>query len=278
MNCPKCGSFVEDGKEYCFMCGTKIGRGDFQSPGRTDENPSLNEEYYRKKEEYKNRLNNYRDVEIKRRDNEKKDIFDIYQEHNILFRTVVLLIVVGVGFFIFFKIKGNQVKVPEKTGIANDLYYEVSSLMSKAGDGNEYTLSNGTGADCSIKVVYEASSSKDFKEDLYTAVENNYIPAYDEKGNLEVGAQIPLYQKGDIQINGVSWYYINVLYKTNEGDNFTFLKHKYLAATKNGFGYTLILTNNTSVGLNSSNSENRDYYTCVHILDGFMRSLEFVKK
>ncbi len=277
MNCPKCGSFIEEGKEYCFMCGTKIGSGEFQSPGRSDENPSLNEEYYRKKEEYKNRLRNYRDVEVKRADNEKKDIFDIYAEHNVLFKTVVLLIIVGVGFFIFFKIKTNQTKLAEKQGVANDLYYEVSSLMSKSGDGNVYSLSNGVGADCSIRVLYEASTSKDFKEDLYKIVEQEYVPQYDDKGNLEVGTQVPLYQKGELQINGTSWYYINVLFKANEGDNYTFLKHKYLATTKNGFGYTIILTNNTIVSLNSRANENPNYFKCVHILDGFTRSLEFVK-
>ena len=44
MNCPKCGSYVEDGKTYCFMCGTKLGNTDFSSAGRIDQNPSLNEE------------------------------------------------------------------------------------------------------------------------------------------------------------------------------------------------------------------------------------------
>ena len=155
MNCPKCGNYVDDGKDYCFMCGTKLGGSDFSSPGRNDVNPSLNEDYYRKKEEYNNRLNNYRDVEIKRVENDKKDFIDIYTEYKMFFRIGGFLILAGLCVTIFLWIAKGGNKDEELKPALEELYFKVSDKLTNTNSANgllSYSLSNSKGTSCSISV------------------------------------------------------------------------------------------------------------------------------
>ncbi len=269
MNCPKCGNYVEDGKEYCFMCGTKLGGSDFSSPGRVDTNPSLNEDYYRKKEEYNNRLNNYRDVEIKRVKDDKKDFIDIYTEYKIFFKVGGYLILMILGVVIFLWVaKGNNKDVVYKP-VINNLYYTVDSKLTNTNNSNGanvYSLSNAKGTACSITAYMDSQNSSDHVQDFFTLKEDTLAPAYDDSGEVVDASKIPLYQNGSLKINNVEWYYLNVFYRKNPSDNYTSLRYRFLSAGNNGMFYNIELANFA------------DTPECNALLDSFLRSLRFVEK
>ncbi len=267
MNCPKCGNYIEDGKEYCFMCGTKLGGSDFSLPGRMDTNPSLNEDYYKKKEEYNNRLKNYRDVEIKRGNGEKRDFLDFYSDFRIFFKLGGLLFVLVIAFLVFSSIaKKNNMDIELKP-VIQDLYYRVNDKLTNTTSGNGanvYSLNNNKGTSCSIIVYLDNSNTSDHVGTYFSDKEENLVPSYDTEGNVEDSLAIPLFQKSLIKINGGDWYYLNVFYKKNLSEDFVDLKYRYLSAAHNGLFYNIELAN-------YDNSQE-----CNSLLDSFLRSLQFV--
>lgn len=267
MNCPKCGNFVEDGKEYCFMCGTKLGGSDFSSPGRNDFNPSLNEDYYRKKEEYNNRMNNYRDVEIKRVKDDKRDFIDIYTEYKIFFKIGGFLIIAVAAVAIFLGISKSKNKEEQLKPSLQNLYYKVDSKLTNTSSNNGdfiYSLSNDKGTSCAIRVYLDNSNSSDHVNDYFTVKEDQLKPVYDDYGDVTDVTSIPLYQRGSLRINNVDWYYLNVFYRKNPSDNFTSLRFKYLSAGHNGLFYNIELANYN------------DLAECNTLTDSFIRSLQFI--
>lgn len=277
MNCPKCGNYVDDSKEYCFMCGTKLNKGGFSSGNRFNENPSLNEDYYRKKEEYKNRMNNYRNVEIKRGADEKKDIFDLYAEHEVAFKIVCLSIAVVIGLLIYFKLASTDQKDTIKKPLLQNLYFKVSEEMEQTSSSNGSTLysisdESGLGITCSLQAAVSVTNSNKEVEQAFENVKlDKTKDIYDDKLNLN-GQEVPLFQNGEIELNHVKWYYLNVLYNKSaaEADKYTNLKERYLATSYSGYFYALVLTDNSSTGSDASNH-------CQSIFDSFLRSVEFVE-
>ena len=269
MNCPKCGNYVDDGKEYCFMCGTKLGGNEFSSPGRSDFNPSLNEDYYRKKEEYNNRLNNYRDVEIKRVENDKRDFIDIYTEYKLFFRIGEFLALAGICFAIFLWIaKGNNKDVV-LSPILEELYFKVDDKLTNTNSGNGafvYSLSNSKGTSCSITIGLDSQNSSDHVQDYFLSREASLAPTYDDSGSVVDNMLIPLYQNGSLRINNNEWFYLNVFFRKNPSDNYTSLRYKYLSAGYNGRFYNIELANY------------EDSIECNALLDSFLRSLKFINK
>ena len=266
MNCPKCGNYVDDNKEYCFMCGTKLGGSDFSSPGRTDVNPSLNQDYYRKKEEYNNRLKDYRKVEIKRVENDKKDFIDVYTEYKMFFKIGGFIVLAALVVFIYLWVaKANnkdEVLVPKIEG----LYYKVSEKLTNTNNNGAfiYSLSNPKGTSCSVTVYLDTQNSSDHVNDFFLAKEQILVPNYDDSGEVVDNMAIPLFQNGSININKDEWYYLNVFYRKNPSDNFTSLRYKYLSAGHNGRFYNIELAN-----YDDSNE-------CNILLDSFLRSLKFI--
>ena len=281
MNCPKCGNYVEEGKEFCFMCGTKLGENDFSSPGRNGftsavkndfsssnyNNMPLSEDYYKKKEEYNNRLNNYRDVEIKRVKDDKKDFIDIYKEYNIFFKVGGILFLIVLGSFIFVMVSKSINKEEVLKPVTQNLYYKVDSTLTKTSDnngGDVYALTNNKGVSCSVKVTIDNTSSSDHIKDYFSIKEGQLLPTYNDYGDVVDVSTIPLFQEGSIKINNVIWYYMNVYYRKNPSDNYTALRHRFLSAGHNGVFYNLELSNFD------------DLNECNLTLDSFLRSLQFI--
>lgn len=275
MNCPKCGNYVEDGKTYCFMCGTKIGNSDFSSPGRIVENPSLNEDYYRKKEEYKNRLRNYREPDDeedkKKKKLEKKDIFDIFEEYNTLIKVGFLLFVVVLGVFILYRVsvRNNRDKVLKP--VIGKLYYEVDSALESSSSNNGavvYNLSKDKGTSCSISVAENSSTSGDYVKEKFESIENYYISLikYDNEMRVENNIDIPLFQSDSFVVNNVTWNYLYVFYRKSINDDYNHLKYRHLSVGYRQSFYDISLVNND------------DTDECNAYLDSFIRSLKFISE
>ena len=267
MNCPKCGNYVDDGKEYCFMCGTKLGGSDFSSPGRTEINAPMNEEYSKKKEEYNNRLKNYRDVEIKRVENDKRDFIDIYTDYKIFFKIGEFLVLASIVVFIFLWVaKGHnkdEVLAPKLEG----LYFKVNDKLTNTGNNNGalmYSLSNTKGTSCSVSTYLASQNSSDYVSEFFAERQLGLAPSYDDAGEVTDTMAIPLFQEGAVNINGTEWFYLNAFYKKNPSDNYTSLRYRYFSVGHNGRFYNIEL----------ANFDNSD--ECNALLDGFLRSLKFI--
>lgn len=280
MRCPKCGAVIENGKDFCFMCGTKLGDSDGfgsgnsmggpQQPMFSEYNPSLNENYYKQKEAYNNRLSNYRDVNIdKNIEAGDKDIFDFFSEHKTLIRIVgILVIVIGIGFGAY---KFYQHKTTDKplTPVLQNLYYEVDSSFKKV-SGNQsqvlYAKSSDKGNDCSISVLYGTTTSGDHVKDLYESIRTTKTQSiYDDNLNVIDAKQVPLFSDGSIMVNNNTWYYFYEYYRPTESGEYSLLKFRYLSSVYKGYYYDITLINNS----NDS--------TCTVSLDKFIKTLNFVE-
>ena len=106
MRCPKCGAFLEDGKTSCYMCGADFNKMSFSSndefggaSGNNNYNPNLNSDYLKKKEEYNNRFNDYKNVKFDAVTNQEKDIFDIFAQYGKIIKLgLVVLAVIIISF------------------------------------------------------------------------------------------------------------------------------------------------------------------------------------
>lgn len=280
MKCPKCGAVIEIGKDYCFMCGTKLGDGsgfgsgssmsNHQQPMFSEYNPSLNENYYKQKEAYNNRLSNYRDVNINK--NIKagdKDIFDFVSEHKMLVRVVGIIVLVIVLVFGTYKFYQYQTAEKSLTPVLQDLYYEVDSSFKKI-NGNQsqvlYTKSSNKGNDCSISVLYGSSTSGDHVNDLFESIKINKTQSiYDDNLNVIDAKQVPLFTDGSLMINNNTWYYLYEYYRPTDSGDYSLLKFRYLSSVYKGYYYDITLVNNS----NDS--------TCTLSLDKFIKTLSFVE-
>lgn len=280
MRCPKCGAVIENGKDYCFMCGTKLGDGsgfgsgssmsNSQQPMFSEYNPSLNENYYKQKEAYNNRLSNYRGVNINK--NIKagdKDIFDFVSEHKMLVRVVGIIALVIVLVFGTYKFYQYQTSEKPLTPVLQDLYYEVDSSFKKI-NGNQsqalYTKSSNKGNDCSISVLYGSSTSGDHVNDLFESIKINKTQSiYDDNLNVIDAKQVPLFTDGSLMINNNTWYYLYEYYRPTDSGDYSLLKFRYLSSVYKGYYYDITLVNNS----NDS--------TCTLSLDKFIKTLSFVE-
>jgi predicted nucleic acid-binding Zn-ribbon protein len=106
MRCPKCGAFMEQGKDICFMCGTNAktyvpannnNNNNFNRPvdsafgsganfNNNNNNNAVfgsgasfnNSNYNQMKENYLNSKKDYRNVELKPVKNGERDMFDFF--------------------------------------------------------------------------------------------------------------------------------------------------------------------------------------------------------
>lgn len=262
MRCPKCGAFIEDGKDTCFMCGTNVNA--FQTPTN---NYNYQNNYMQQKEAYNNRMDDYRNVQITAKDGDK-DVFDFFQEHKLLIRFVGLLLLIAILGTIGFKYYKSKTKAIEKKALLSNLYYDIDKELNLVDGNNEkyYNRSGTTGVECSIKITTGTSESNSQIDDYFNKILDDKVPDLNENGEVENPLDEYIYQRGTIAINGTTWSYINMFYKEKGTEGFTSLKYRYLSALHNGAYYNIEL-------FNSGNDTK-----CTNSIDSFSRTLEFLDK
>ena len=264
MRCPKCGAFIEDGKDTCFMCGTNINS--YQQSNNKNNNYNYQNNYMQQKQAYNNK-NDYRNVEITVKDGDK-DVFDIIQEHKLLIRFVLILLLVAIIGAIGYKYYQSKTKAKVKKPIVSSLYYDIDEGLNLVTNNNEYyyNKSGATGVECSIKITTGTSSSNSQIEDYFNKILEEKKPTLDENGDVGNPLDEYIIQKGTIEINGASWSYINMFYHQQPGDGFPLLKYRYMSALHNGSFYNIELFNN--------NNDTK----CTNSIDSFSRTMEFIDK
>ena len=292
MKCPKCGAVIEEGKTVCFMCGASIdvGNNGFGGGSSSDGfstgfggggnhnttldnyNPSLDDNYYRMKEEYNNSKNTYREKKAKvTNPSDKKDMFDFISENKTIIRIVLIILFLALVAFLITKWYKKKTAIPPKVPVVNNaLYFVVPKEFKEinGGNGNStiYTLSGATGNACSISVLVGPSTSEDVVSNYFKNVRASAVSdIYDNDFEIKDYTKIPLFQEDQVAINGVAWYYLYEYYRLKYPGDYVHLKNKYLNAVKDGYVYSIVLTNND----NDSK--------CNLYLDNFARTLEFVE-
>lgn len=296
MRCPKCGAFMEEGKDVCFMCGINVktynpgmnntnntsfssnddtsgmfgsGSGNVNKNNNFGYNPSMNSDYNRKKEEYQNRFNNYRDVTPHPVKNGEKDIFDFFTEHKKVITLVFCVLVIGILAFVgnlYYKHKTKEVLVEP---IMMNLYYEIDDSF-KAVSGNSssnkvYSKSGDKGNACSITITYGTGTTGDHVEEFFKNIKDTKEPEKDEDGKALNEMEIYTAQDDKTELNGATWYYLNLFYKTEVSGEPTHLKYKYFTSMYNGYFYDIELVNNSNDA------------SCSASLDNFSKSLKFIE-
>ena len=155
MRCPKCGAFLEEGKKNCFMCGaswsdaSKKEEYNNASYKANEQNNFYQEQYLRQKEEYKERMTDYRNVPIEAQKGDR-DIVDFYMAHKkIINFLLIVLLLVGVGVAVF-KIYEKKNTVPPKEPLLGELYFEVDKeyiAIEQTNTSITYSKSGDKGSD-----------------------------------------------------------------------------------------------------------------------------------
>lgn len=278
MRCPKCGAFMEDGKDICLMCGTNVknyvpdqdngnpfSKGDntFGS-GNDFMNPNMGG-FNRNNSSNKNEYKNVTYAPIK---NEEKDFFDKYAENKKLINVILICVLIGIVIaagVIYFNIKNKP--TPKKAKLQN-LYFEVDDSLeevSTSGSGKlVYIKSGDKGNACSITIGYGSSTSGDHVYEYFTKSKEALEPERDKEGNVIDEMSIYTADEGDMTMRGSVWYFLNIFYKTSPKGSPTALRYKYLTSVYKGYYYDIELVNNSNDA------------TCNASLDNFAKTLEFL--
>ncbi len=291
MRCPKCGAFMEEGKDVCFMCGintktyvpennnnnfnrpidpafgsgANFGGGnnsDFSSGSysATFNNPA--------RDNYMNNKNDYRNVELKPVKNGERDMFDFFSEHKRTIKIVLLVALIGVLALIGSIYYKHRTKELEAQPVFKNLYFEVDDSLQLVGNssnsGVAYNKSGKKGTDCSITVTIGSTTSGDHVKEWFYTQKSSLQPELDANGNVVDSLDIFTSQEGEFELNKNSWNYLNVFYQKDKTSKPTQLRYKFMTAMYKGFYYDIVLVNN-------SNDT-----ACNASLDNFSRSLKFI--
>lgn len=278
MRCPKCGAFMEDGKDVCLMCGTNVntyvpdnnmnhtfgsGNSAFGSGNdfRNVDRGGFNKSNGSSRTDYKNA--SYAPVK-----KEDKDIFDKYQEnkkliHTLLFLGLVILITI-IGF-VYFKAKNKPIELKP---VLQNLYFEVDDSLEAvqaSGSGKLTFIKSGEkGNACSISIGYGSSTSEDHVYEYFKKSKDALEPERDKEGNVINDLDIYTPDEGNSVINNTTWYYMNIFYKTSLEGSATSLRYKYMTSMYKGYFYDIELVNNSNDA------------TCNASLDNFAKTLKFL--
>lgn len=292
MRCPKCGSFLEDGKSKCFLCGfdangatgaiqsegfsnnSGFGSGSGFSTGmnNTGANTNMNSDYLSRKEAYVNRMKNYRDVDYSAKKGDKRDFIDIYTAHKRLFRVLfsaigITILVLIIRYFYVLKTTPEAIKP-----LIGDLYYEVDESFTNTSAGNDervYTKSGSKGTNCSISIKVGTNTTGDHVAEYYEGVKTKLAPETDKEGNILNHNQVFNTTDNELSIDNTVWYYMNVYYRSNldKPNDFDILKYRYFTSMYKGYYYDIELVLN-----------NNDDSTCKSSINNFINSLQFIKE
>lgn len=291
MRCPKCGAFMEQGKDVCFMCGTNAktyvpnnnNNSNFNRPvdsnfgsGANFSNNSdfgsggnfSNSNYNQMKENYLNSKKDYRNVEIKPVKNGERDMFDFFSENKgkikivLLVALIILLCVIGNAYY------KHKIKETEQLPVFKNLYFEVDESLQQVSNnsnsGVAFNKSGTKGTDCSITITIGSSTSGDHVKDWFTAQKVALNPELDQTGKVVDDLDIYTSQESSLTLNDSSWHYLNIFYKKDLTSQPTQLRYKFLTSMYKGYYYDIVLVNNS----NDS--------ACTASLDNFSRSLKFL--
>lgn len=290
MRCPKCGAFMEEGKDVCFMCGVNTktyvpenntnynrptdsafgsganfnnNNGGFSSGGNFS-NPAYNQ----MKDNYMNNKNNYRNVELKPVKNGEKDMFDFFSENKTVIK-IVLLVGLAIILFIVGKLYYNsRTKEVKLEPVFNNLYFEIDDSLqqvsSSSSSGVAFNKSGTKGTDCSITITIGTSTSEDHVKDWFTTQKAALEPEKDSSGNVVDELKIYTAQESSLTLNDASWHYMNIFYKKDKTSEPTQLRYKFLTSLYKGYYYDIVLVNNSNDA------------ACNASLDNFSRSLKFI--
>ena len=276
MRCPKCGAFLEEGKTSCYMCGVDFNKmnsssnnSEFGGASSTNGfNPNLNSDYLKKKEEYNNRFNDYKNVKFDASVNQDKDIFDIFAQYGKIIKIGLVVFSLIIISIVLYKYSQNKSEFKPVEPVIGSLYYKVNDDFIAVSNQNNVFVYNRTGekgSDCSITIQYSAGTSEDHVKELFSAVKKNHAPVRDKNNNIAVELNDYSSQESSLSINNSTWYYINLFYRKDLNSEFTQLRYKYLTAVYQGYYYDVALVNNGND------------LTCSSSLDNFAKSLTFVK-
>lgn len=291
MRCPKCGSFLEEGKTKCFMCGFdangdtgasqtsnfnngggfSTGNGFSTGMNNTGANFNNNVDYMMKKDAYNNRMKDYHNVDISAKKGEKKDLIDIFTENKLLFQIIGVILVVVIASLIgryIYKLKTAPV---ETQPIIGDLYYEISDSFDLTSDSNDtkvYVRSGGKGASCSVSITTGTNTSGNHVSDYYNEVQKKLAPDTDKEGNIIDETQVFKTQDSELSINNNVWYFMNVYYRTdiNQSNQFNLKKYVYYTSMNKGYFYDIEVA-----------YHNPDDSVCSSGIDNFIKSLKFIE-
>jgi len=287
MRCPKCGAFVDDGRDVCFMCGTNL-----KNPNMNNNMNQNNQNYFNnnmnqnsqpvssgfsngsmnayQNDNKFNGLNNYDNIynSVKKND---RDFFDFVSDHKILVYIVLFVFVVLILVFAanrYTKYKNKEVVLEPVIG---HLYFKPDSsfnLQNSSNDGLTYSISNSQGSNCLFKISTGTSDSSNYVQEYFEAKKEELEPQRNET-NLTVvnNTQVYTVQEGEMKntINDSTWSYMNVFYPASTTTTEpTILKYRYLTTTYKSLHYDIELTN--------SNND----ASCAAALDNFILSMQFI--
>ncbi len=286
MRCPKCGAFLEQGKDVCNMCGTNaktyVAAGSFSNGNSNDGmfgsgrgngdfssyNPANNPNYNRMKEDYNNNRNDYKNVELRPVKNGERDIFDFFSENKKIVTVVLFAVILAIIGFAGFKYYQHRNKAIELEPVLQTLYYEVDESFQEItgnNSGKVYIRSGSKGNDCSISVSFGASTSDNHVKEFFTLKKSTLEPEKDASGNVVNELSIYTPVENDTLINKTTWHYLNIFYRKDLNSEPTVLRYRYMSALDKGYFYDIELINNSND------------LSCSSALDNFAKSLQFVE-
>lgn len=277
MRCPKCGAFMEDGKDICLMCGVNVktyvptqnvsnqnndsmfgsGLGNNGFGGLNNQNVQTDNK------------NDYRNVTLHPVKNGERDIFDFFSENKKVIKLFMIVLFLGVLFFAGFMYYKSKTKPVELEPVFNSLYFEIDDSFKAVASSNTlvtYSKSGEKGNACSVSISLGTSTSDDHVNEYFNNIKKVLEPAKDEAGNIIDKLDIYIAQDDKIVLNKSTWYYLNIFYRTSLESEATQLRYKYMTSMFDGYFYDIQLVNNSNDAL------------CNASLDNFSKSLKFIKK
>ena len=277
MRCPKCGAFMEDGKDICLMCGVNVktyvptqnvssqsndsmfgsGLGNNGFGGLNNQNVQADNK------------NDYRNVTLHPVKNGERDIFDFFSENKKVIKLFMIVLFLGVLFFAGFMYYKSKTKPVELEPVFNSLYFEIDDSFKAVASSNTlvtYSKSGEKGNACSVSISLGTSTSDDHVNEYFNNIKKVLEPAKDEAGNIIDKLDIYIAQDDKIVLNKSTWYYLNIFYRTSLESEATQLRYKYMTSMFDGYFYDIQLVNNSNDAL------------CNASLDNFSKSLKFIKK
>lgn len=271
MQCPKCGVYLEDDRDTCFMCGTKITNtpeSNLNNEFSNNTEINFNSDYLAKKEEYENRFNDYKNVNIDDYNNDKPDIFDIIGKHKRMFKTIAVVVVILIVTLIVSAIVKYKIDSKKTKPILIDLYYEIDETFNVQEGKNAIQYSktvNGSQCTITINAVKDASASH--AAQYFIEMKKNIEPTKDKDGNIVNELDEYIEKAGRRTVNGSVWETLGISYRPDAtSTSYSLLKYKYLSSTHNDYSYDIVF-------INEKNNQN-----CAIDLEKFTQSLKFIEK